>query len=128
MAEKNSYINRAYEDLQSISADEKKRLEYEAREKAIMDHVSFIRDNREWAREEGLREGKKEGQKEGKKEGKKEGALLKLITIVRKKAEKGQPVEKIIEDLMEEPDLIRKIYSMIQENGQYKDEDIYNRL
>ena len=37
-AEKSEYIKKAYEDLTRISADEEKRLEYEAREKAIRDY------------------------------------------------------------------------------------------
>ena len=35
MAEKDPYIEKAYEELERMSADEKKRLEYEAREKAL---------------------------------------------------------------------------------------------
>lgn len=38
LAEKNIYIGSAYEQLQVISQDRKKRLEYEAREKAILDY------------------------------------------------------------------------------------------
>jgi len=38
MAEKNEYINEAYQILKSISEDERKRHEYESREKAIRDH------------------------------------------------------------------------------------------
>ena len=37
MAEKNSNIQEAYNELDRLSADEKKRLEYEARQKAIRD-------------------------------------------------------------------------------------------
>ena len=40
-AEKSEYIKKAYEDLNRISADEEKRLEYEARERAIRDHQYF---------------------------------------------------------------------------------------
>ena len=40
MAEEDTYINEAYEVLQKLSADEQKRLEYEARQKAIMDYNS----------------------------------------------------------------------------------------
>ena len=40
-AEKSKYIKKAYEDLNRISADEEKRLEYEARERAIRDHQYF---------------------------------------------------------------------------------------
>lgn len=38
LAEKNAYIESAYEQLQVISQDRQKRLEYEAREKAILDY------------------------------------------------------------------------------------------
>ena len=41
-AEKSEYIKKAYEDLNRISADEEKRLEYEARERAIRDHQYFL--------------------------------------------------------------------------------------
>lgn len=37
MAEKNSNIQEAYNELDRLSADEKRRLEYEARQKAIRD-------------------------------------------------------------------------------------------
>ncbi len=38
LAEKNPYIDSAYQKLQVISQDSQKRLEYEAREKAIRDY------------------------------------------------------------------------------------------
>jgi len=38
IAEKDPYIKSAYDQLQIISQDEQKRLEYEAREKAILDY------------------------------------------------------------------------------------------
>lgn len=40
MAEKDTYINEAYEVLKKLSADDQKRLEYEARQKAIRDYNS----------------------------------------------------------------------------------------
>lgn len=42
LAQKNQYIESAYERLQIISQDREKRLEYEAREKAILDHNQMI--------------------------------------------------------------------------------------
>ncbi|MCD8075955.1 MAG: Rpn family recombination-promoting nuclease/putative transposase [Lachnospiraceae bacterium] len=42
MANKNEYIEEAYHTLLELSADEKKRLEYEAREKAIRDYNAAI--------------------------------------------------------------------------------------
>ena len=68
-AEKSKYIKKAYEDLNRISADEEKRLEYEARERAIRDHQYFSTVYKET----GLREGRKEGLKIGRQEGRQEG-------------------------------------------------------
>ena len=68
-AEKSEYIKKAYEDLNRISADEEKRLEYEARERAIRDHQYFSTVYKET----GLREGRKEGLKIGRQEGLQEG-------------------------------------------------------
>ena len=42
LATKNPYIKSAYEHLQIISQDKKKRLEYESREKAIRDHNQMM--------------------------------------------------------------------------------------
>ena len=42
IAEKDPYIQSAYDYLQVISQDEQKRLEYEARQKAILDHNQSI--------------------------------------------------------------------------------------
>lgn len=58
MAEEDTYINEAYEVLQKLSADERKRLEYEARQKAILDYNSQMSSSRE----EGIRIGEKRGE------------------------------------------------------------------
>ena len=42
LATKNPYIKSAYEQLQVISQDKQKRLDYEAREKAIRDHNQMM--------------------------------------------------------------------------------------
>ena len=47
MAEEDTYINEAYEVLQKLSANERKRLEYEARQKAILDYNSQMSSSRE---------------------------------------------------------------------------------
>jgi len=47
MAEEDTYINEAYEVLQKLSADERKRLEYEARQKAIRDYNSQMQSSLE---------------------------------------------------------------------------------
>lgn len=43
MAEKDEYIDEAYELLKKMSADERKRLAYEAREKAVRDYGPMSR-------------------------------------------------------------------------------------
>ena len=54
MAEKDKYIEEAYDTLKKISADEEKRLEYEARQKAILDHNSFMRSAEKRGMQKGI--------------------------------------------------------------------------
>ena len=61
MAKEDTYIDEAYEMLKHMSADEKKRLEYEAKEKAIRDYNSQMLELKEVGRKEGRKEGIKEG-------------------------------------------------------------------
>ena len=61
LAEKNTYINHAYQQLQVVSQDKEKRLEYEAREKAIRDYNQLMFE----AKQNGWKEGRKEGREEG---------------------------------------------------------------
>ena len=65
LAEKNAYIGSAYKHLQVISQDEEKRLEYEAREKAIRDYNQIMLEAKQIGRAEGREEGRAEGTKEG---------------------------------------------------------------
>ena len=61
LAEKNIYIQSAYKTLQVISQDDQKRMEYEAREKAIHDFNQGMLEAREGGKEEGRKEGREEG-------------------------------------------------------------------
>ena len=61
LTSKNAYIESAYQQLQVISQNKEKRLEYEAREKAIRDHNQLMYE----ARMEGEKKGRKEGEIEG---------------------------------------------------------------
>lgn len=62
-AEANEYVERAYERLVELSADEMKRLEYEAREKAVRDHNYLMKYNLNL----GIKQGKEEGLNMGAK-------------------------------------------------------------
>lgn len=68
MSKKSAYLGEAYEALQKLSADDLKRLEYEAREKALKDHNSFLSSAQ--------RSGEKIGEKRGRKIGEEKGIQL----------------------------------------------------
>ena len=57
LASKNTYIDSAYERLQIISQDKQKQMEYEARQKAILDHNQMVLE----ATEKGMKQGIEQG-------------------------------------------------------------------
>ena len=65
IAEKDPYIESAYQKLQVISQDKQKRMEYEAREKAVRDHNQFIYEAEQRGMELGIKEGQKQGIEKG---------------------------------------------------------------
>lgn len=65
IAEKDPYIKSAYDQLQVISQDEQKRLEYEARQKAILDYNQGIYE----AEQRGERRGEQRGEQCGEQRG-----------------------------------------------------------
>ena len=80
-----------------MSADEKKRLEYEAREKAIRDYHSQMQASRE--------EGRKEGREEGKKEG--------VASIITNMLRKGKSPEEIADMTGEDLEEIQEIQKQL---------------
>ena len=74
LAEKNPYIQSAYEQLQVISQDKQKRLEYEAREKAIRDYNQLMR----------------EATMKGYEQGIQYGIQQKLMSLIEKRIKKNQ--------------------------------------
>ena len=56
LAGRDPYIDSAYQQLQVISQDKQKRLEYEAREKAVRDYNQGMFEAKEKGREEGKQE------------------------------------------------------------------------
>ncbi len=58
IAEKDPYIKSAYEQLQIISRDKEKQLEYEAREKAIRDFNQQMYESELRGRMEGEKQGR----------------------------------------------------------------------
>uniref|UniRef100_UPI004056F018 Rpn family recombination-promoting nuclease/putative transposase n=1 Tax=Agathobacter sp. TaxID=2021311 RepID=UPI004056F018 len=64
LATKNPYIKSAYEQLQVISQDKKKRMEYEAREKAIRDYNQMMYEAEQRGEERGMQRGMELGEYE----------------------------------------------------------------
>ena len=95
MAKEDSYIDEAYEQLVKLSADEKKRLEYEAREKAILDYNSMMGESRR----EGFAAGMEQGVKQNTA---KYGKLVKLLA-------KDHKLDLLV-DAAEDADLLQKLY------------------
>lgn len=65
MAKTNEYLDEAYQELQHLSADDRKRLEYEAREKAIRDHNWMMQSAEEIGLERGMQKGMERGIEKG---------------------------------------------------------------
>lgn len=83
-AEKDPYIEKAYESLVHLSADERARLEYEAREKQIRDHQFFSRIYKD--------PGYRQGVKEGEEKGREKGRIQECIEILQEMGETKEHV------------------------------------
>ena len=80
MAGRSEYIEEAYRELERMSADERARLEYEARQKAIRDHEAIM--SSAWNR--GLQEGREQGIEQGR------------LSMIRRMLEGGASPEEIV--------------------------------
>ena len=112
LAEKNAYIGSAYKHLQVISQDEEKRLEYEARAKAIRDYNQVMLEAEQRGEARGRTEGRKEGRKEGEVQGEARGRAVERIESIRifitDNIEESVPKEKTIIKLQKHYQLTEK--------------------
>ena len=97
LAEKNPYIQSAYEQLQIISQDKQKRLEYEAREKAIRDYNQLMYE----AKEQGIEQGE----------------YKKLLQQILKKMKKNKTIDQIADELEETIETITPLYYQLKEHS-----------
>lgn len=98
MAKQNEYVAEAVNTLFELSADEKKRLEYEAREKAIRDYNTQMTS----AEQRGLEQGMEEGIKEG----------IKLTLCVLKLKAEGKSAEQISKECNAPLEQIKSIMAL----------------
>ena len=83
MAQKDEYIEEAYDELKKLSLDEQKRMEYELRQKAIRDYNSQMNS----------------AERRGEARGEKRGRQLTLKHLIRTNIEAGKSLEEIAEFL-----------------------------
>ena len=103
-SEGNHYMEKVRDEMIKMSRDESERYLYLREQMAIRD------------KESQLRSAENRGRREGREEGRQQGEILKLITMVKKKIENGDSVAKIADDLLEDADVIEKIYDIVKEN------------
>ena len=102
MAQGNEYLGEAYEALQRLSADEKKRVEYEARDKALKDYNTQMSSAR--------REGEKRGEKIGERRGEEKGIRL-ACEVIRLHSQK-KTEEEIADKCNVTVEKVRKILTI----------------
>ena len=102
LAEKNTYIESAYEQLQVISQDKQKRLEYEAREKAILDYNQGIFEAEQRGIQQGIQRGIQQGIQQGIQRGIQQGIAeeQKNTERERKRAEEAEARIKELEQML----------------------------
>ena len=110
-SEGNHYMEKVRDEMIKMSRDESERYLYLREQMAIRD------------KESQLRSAENCGRREGREEGRQQGEILKLITMVKKKIENGDSVAKIADDLLEDADVIEKIYDIVKENPEKTRED-----
>ena len=108
MAERNGYIQTAYDDLKMLSADEQKRLAYEERLKAERDYASLASEN--WER------------------GKKEGMQTKTVQVVLRLLDKGFSPEETAEVSGESLPVVQNICDWHQKCPEMLEEEIAKKI
>ena len=129
MAKTDAYIEEAYKELEKLSADERAKLEYEARERAIRDYnsqmSSALRRGEQKGMERGLKRGMEKGLERGLQQGIQQGihqgiqkgiqqGILKgehntLKRIVENQKKKGKSLEEIADMLDLEVSEVRNL-------------------
>ena len=97
LAKQSQYLQKAYETLEEISADQQKRLEYTARQKALYDYNTLMEENYERGIEEGVAKGIEKGIEQGKQQGKEE-TRAEYIQRMKANGLSDELIEKIIAD------------------------------
>jgi len=104
LAEKNNSIAQAYKQLQIISQDEQKQLEYDARQKAIWDHNQLMLE----AEQRGVQRGVQQGIQQGVQQGLQQGIQQGIQVLILDNLENGSSKEIILQKLQKRFDLTQE--------------------
>ncbi len=105
LAEKDPYIGSAYQQLQIISQDKQKRLEYEAREKAIRDHNQLLFE----AEQRGEQRGELRGEQRGEQRGIKLGvARINQLHMLLLQQKRYDDLERSVNDINYQQQLLKE--------------------
>lgn len=104
LAEKNNSIAQAYKQLQIISQDEQKQLEYDARQKAIWDHNQLMLEAEQRGEQRGVKRGLQQGIQQGVQQGIQQG----IHVLILDNLENGSSKEIILQKLQKRFDLTQE--------------------
>lgn len=89
MAKTDAYIEEAYKELEKLSADERAKLEYEARERAIRDYNSQMSSALRRGEQKGMERGLKRGMEKGLERGLQQGIQKGIQQGIHQGIQKG---------------------------------------
>ena len=89
MAKTDAYIEEAYKELEKLSADERAKLEYEARERAIRDYNSQMSSALRRGEQKGMERGLKRGMEKGLERGLQQGIQQGIHQGIQQGIQKG---------------------------------------
>ena len=121
MAGKNEYLEEAYEALQRLSADDRRRLEYEERDKALKDYNTQMNSARRQGQKIGEEIGEKRGEEIGEKRGQKIGeeiginAGIQLTLKVLNLHAEGKTAEEIMTECGTSIEKVRMILQNVKD-------------
>ena len=107
-SEGNHYMEKVRDEMIKMSRDESERYLYLREQMAIRDKASQLRS--------------------AEKRGRREGELLKLILQIQKKIQKNKELHQIADDLLEDQEIIEKIYNLIRKYPDKDEKEICNFL
>ena len=99
MTHDNEYLAEAFTKLDKLSSDEQKRLEYEARQKALRDYNSLMEDAETRGLEKGMEQGMAKGMEQGMTKGVTMGQQAALKRIMEHNLSRGRSLQEIADFL-----------------------------